>query len=138
MTNLHDALIVALVAGLAGVLCTMATRIIWDWLKSRKEKIPRAGNGFLTLNDLQSHCEKNQKACVKEVISELKVLRIELESQLSRGEDTFTEINRVLKKHEDLLQAHTLILREIRIEYGQNHASKSEAFERPGTFDPDH
>lgn len=88
----HTQIMISIFLAIFGtIFCGLVAKIVWDWL-SRKGKVPLALNGFLTLTQVQQHC-KDQHAIYMELAkSHFKVVQIEIQGRLERGDKQFEAI----------------------------------------------
>jgi len=86
--------------------CTLAGKIIWDWLKNRRNgtaEVPHAGNGFMTLNELTAHCRNQQNTCTKLMRAEFKIIKTEIKARLDQGDRTFKGLSTQLTEQGEVL-----------------------------------
>ena len=81
----------------ATAIATLFAKIMFDWLRPRKQEVPRAQNGFITQAFLEDHCGRQEAACVKLFAAEVKALRAEMKGELSTGNQRFGMIEKSLE-----------------------------------------
>jgi len=107
MSEPYTQIVIAVFAGIFGTIgCGLVGKIIWDWLKNnrRNNPVPHAGNGFLTLSEIQGHCNKQQEVCTKLMKAEFKVIKTEIQGRLDKGDKQFENIDTRLGGIEDAIK----------------------------------
>jgi len=66
--------------------------------KQTSAQVPHAKNGFLTLSEIEDHCQNQQTACNRLMKSEFKLMKTEIQIQLDQGDKTFRELRREIRK----------------------------------------
>lgn len=87
-----DPLSKSILLALVGVVLGLMAKIVWDWLKNRGVDVPHAGNGFMTLSEIQDHCSRQQAGCAQVIRGEFAVMEAKLQARLDRGDKQFDVI----------------------------------------------
>lgn len=83
MTWIEPSILTA--AGLAG---GVLGKVLWDWVR-KSTTIPSAGNGYMTLRELQEHCNRQQAGCVQLLRTEIQLLVSKVDGRLELGDRHF-------------------------------------------------
>ncbi len=102
------------VGGLITFCFGLVGKIVFSWLNGRRTaRVPRAGNGFLTLSEIQAHCAGNHGTFKKLMKAEFKAILIEIQLRLKSGDDKFDTLEGRIKGIEGTLEAQSGLLGSI-------------------------
>ncbi len=104
-----DPIAMTAISVLGGGLVMFIARAIYDRKRvNGNGVVPKAKNGFLTLNEIESHCEREQENCQKviladikaqfsEVNSSIKLMGSEITGRLDQGDRQFDELKKTIE-----------------------------------------
>ena len=113
----YSKIISAIILAVFGtIFCGLAARIIWDWLKNSRKgnPVPRAGNGFLTLSEIQTHCQNQHQAYTDLMRSEFEIIQAQIQARLDRGDRNFREYEKRFNAIENRLEKQSEQLESIK------------------------
>lgn len=108
-----DPLSKSILVALGGVLGGLAVKIIWDWLANRRAEPPHAGNGFMTLSEIQDHCGRQQAGCAQVIRGEFAVMEAKIVARLERGDKQFDIIEARIGAQGEQIAAMEATVREL-------------------------
>lgn len=89
--------------GGSGLGVGLGVKILYDWLDS-KGRVPRAGNGFMTSEEIFAHCANQQRMFREAIESGFSVMATELRGHLQRVDERLDRGDRDFDKIENDLR----------------------------------